>query len=161
MAERLLYSECNLLMTVVELHRQYYYVEEPVSRGGACNNHHATNGSRLLAAGAHLQRTQKKCYPRHWVRNRVRPAALVVTSRDTHWLDLGDLPVLGCCQPSPTTRRCVYALSGRCSDSCSGWADAVRRDFSRLHPGRTGGSFEYAHVLSHMSDMGGEGISAL
>jgi hypothetical protein len=31
----------------------------------------------------------------------------------------------------------------------------------RLHPGRTGGSFEYAHVLSHMSEMGGAGISAL
>jgi hypothetical protein len=31
----------------------------------------------------------------------------------------------------------------------------------RVHPGRTGGSFEYAHVLSHMSEMGGAGISAL
>jgi hypothetical protein len=39
--------------------------------------------------------------------------------------------------------------------------EGVRRDFSRLHPGRTGGSFEYAHVLSHMSEMGGAGISAL
>jgi hypothetical protein len=28
--------------------------------------------------------------------------------------------------------------------------EGVRRDFSRLHPGRTGGSFEYAHVFSHM-----------
>jgi hypothetical protein len=37
----------------------------------------------------------------------------------------------------------------------------VRMDVSRLHPGRTGGSFEYAHVLSHMSEMGGAGISAL
>jgi hypothetical protein len=33
--------------------------------------------------------------------------------------------------------------------------EGVRRDVSRLHPGRTGGSFEYAHVLSHMSEMGG------
>ena len=39
--------------------------------------------------------------------------------------------------------------------------EGVRRDVSRLHPGRTGGSFEYAHVLSHMSEMGGAGISAL
>jgi hypothetical protein len=39
--------------------------------------------------------------------------------------------------------------------------EGVRRDFSRLRPGRTGGSFEYAHVLSHMSEMGGAGISAL
>jgi hypothetical protein len=37
----------------------------------------------------------------------------------------------------------------------------VLRDVSRLHPGRTGGSFAYAHVLSHMSEMGGAGISAL
>jgi hypothetical protein len=35
--------------------------------------------------------------------------------------------------------------------------EGVRRDVSRLHPGRTGGSFEYAHVLSHMSEMGGAG----
>jgi hypothetical protein len=39
--------------------------------------------------------------------------------------------------------------------------EGVRRDVSRLHPGRTGGSFEYAHVLSNMSEMGGAGISAL
>jgi hypothetical protein len=39
--------------------------------------------------------------------------------------------------------------------------EGVRRDVSRLHPGRTGGSFEYAHVLSHMSERGGAGISAL
>jgi hypothetical protein len=41
--------------------------------------------------------------------------------------------------------------------------ESMRRDFSRLHLGRTGGSFEYgmAQVLSHMSEMGGAGISAL
>jgi hypothetical protein len=39
--------------------------------------------------------------------------------------------------------------------------EGVRKDFSCLHPGRTGGSFEYAHVLSHMSEMGGAGISAM
>jgi hypothetical protein len=39
--------------------------------------------------------------------------------------------------------------------------EGVRRDVSRLHPGRTGGSCEYAHVLSHMSEMGGAGISTL
>jgi hypothetical protein len=40
--------------------------------------------------------------------------------------------------------------------------EGVRMDFSRLHPGRTGGSFDYsAHVLSRMSEMGGAGISAL
>jgi hypothetical protein len=32
--------------------------------------------------------------------------------------------------------------------------EGVRRDFSRLHPGRTGGSFEYAHALSHMRWVG-------
>jgi hypothetical protein len=32
--------------------------------------------------------------------------------------------------------------------------EGVRRDFGRLHPGRTGGSFEYAHVLSQMSGIG-------
>jgi hypothetical protein len=39
--------------------------------------------------------------------------------------------------------------------------EGVSRDVSRLHPGRSGGSIEYAHVLSHMSEMGGAGISAL
>jgi hypothetical protein len=33
--------------------------------------------------------------------------------------------------------------------------EGVRRGVSRLHPGRTGGSFEYAHVVSHTSEMGG------
>jgi hypothetical protein len=35
--------------------------------------------------------------------------------------------------------------------------EGVRMDVSRLHPGRTGGSFDYAHVLSHMSEMVGQG----
>jgi hypothetical protein len=48
--------------------------------------------------------------------------------------------------------------AGRLGHPCT---TSVRRDVSRLHPGRTGGSFEYAHVLSHMSEMGGAGISAL
>jgi hypothetical protein len=39
--------------------------------------------------------------------------------------------------------------------------EGVRGDISRLHLDRTGDSFEYAHVLSHMNDMGGAGISAL
>jgi hypothetical protein len=37
----------------------------------------------------------------------------------------------------------------------------LSRDVSRLHPCRTWGSFDHAHVLSHMSEMGGAGISAL
>jgi hypothetical protein len=39
--------------------------------------------------------------------------------------------------------------------------EGVSRDASRLHPGHTLGSFEYAHVLSHIIEMGGAGTSAL
>jgi hypothetical protein len=39
--------------------------------------------------------------------------------------------------------------------------EGVNRDMSRHNPGRTMGSFDYAHVLSHMGETGEAGISPL
>jgi hypothetical protein len=61
-------------------------------------------------------------------------------------------PMLVCAEHSPLSalRRLEPCVLDHPHDEC------VDRDMSRLHLGRTLGSSEYTHVLSHMSEMGGQ-----